>query len=266
VAYPRPTVVEGAPDVTLDAATSPTSDPAPAAVAPPPPAEARPFPEPGAGGPAASPAARDTSMAAKLEPPVKTAAPAPTAQAMFASASGAIAPGLRFRTILEGPGATPVDVDPARDFHTGDRIRFAFESNIDGYLYVAQRGTSGNWTVLFPNPDINGGRNAVKRFEEYEVPEGNWFQFSGNPGVEQLFVFLSREPMKTLPGFDRPVQSFERGSPALIAELTSSIQSRDLVFAKDAASGGKGMQATYVVNKAELGKAVTASFTLTHKP
>jgi hypothetical protein len=185
---------------------------------------------------------------------------------MFASAASTVSPGLRFRLIHEGPNAAALDVDPAREFHTGDRIRFAFESNINGYLYVAQRGTSGNWTVLFPNPNINGGRNAVKRFEEYEVPEGNWFQFSGPPGVEQLFVFLSREPMKTLPGFDRPVLSFESGSPTLIAELSNSIQSRDLVFAKDPASGGTGRQATYVVNKAELGKAVTASFTLTHKP
>jgi hypothetical protein len=119
---------------------------------------------------------------------------------------------------------------------------------------------------LFPNPNINGGRNAVKRFEEYEVPQGDWFQFSGNPGTEQVFVFLSREPLKTLPGFDRPVNSFERGSPTLVAELAGSIQSRDLILQKDAASAGKGPQATYVVNKADLGKAVTASFTLAHKP
>ncbi|MGE3490373.1 MAG: serine/threonine-protein kinase [Vicinamibacterales bacterium] len=188
------------------------------------------------------------------------------AKAMFASTSTAVAPGLRVRMILEGPNGVAADADLAREFHTGERIRFAFESNIDGYLYVAQRGTSGSWTVLFPNPEINGGLNAVKRFQEHEVPQGNWFQFSGEPGLEQLFVFLSREPMRTLPGFDRPVQSFERGSPALIAALSDSIQSRDLVFAKDTASGGKGPQATYVVNKAELGKSVTASFTLTHKP
>jgi hypothetical protein len=89
---------------------------------------------------------------------------------------------------------------------------------------------------------------------------------SGNPGQEQIFVFLSREPLKTLPGFDRPVKAFETGSPALVATLSQSIQSRDLVLEKDRASGGKAPQATYIVNKAELGKAVTASFTLNHKP
>ena len=183
---------------------------------------------------------------------------------MFTSNDSSVAPGLRFRLIQAGAGDAPVDVDPANEFQTGDRIRFAFESNIDGYLYVAQQGSSGNWTVLYPNPQINGGRNSVKRFQEYEVPQGDWFRMDPPAGVERVFVFLSREPMSTLPGFDRPVKTFEPGSATMIAELRSSIQSRDLVFQKDAASS-KTPQATYVVNKAEVGKAVTASFNLTHK-
>lgn len=212
------------------------------------------------------PAASKESKSVAPVAPVAPAAPAkePGAKEMFASSEASVSPGLRFRMIQAGDGDAPMDVDPARDFQTGDRIRFAFESNIDGYLYVAQQGTSGNWTVLFPNPQINGGRNAVRRFQEYEVPQGDWFRFDGPAGTERVFVFLSREPMNTLPGFDRPVKSFEPGSATMIAELRSSIQSRDLVFQKDAANA-KTPQATYVVNKAEVGKAVTASFNLTHK-
>ena len=185
------------------------------------------------------------------------------AKEMFSSTDATVAPGLRFRLMQAGVNDAPTDVDPAKEFQTGDRIRFAFESNIDGYLYVAQQGTSGNWTVLFPNPQINGGRNAVKRGLEYEVPQGDWFQMSPPSGVERVFVFLSREPMNVLPGFERPVKSFETGSPTMIADLGASIQSRDLVFTKDSSSSK--MQATYVVNKAEVGKAVTASFNLTHR-
>lgn len=200
--------------------------------------------------------------------PADTLAAAPpreiSAKEMFSSNDASVSPGLRFRMLQSGPNDAPMDVDPAKEFQTGDRIRFAFESNIDGYLYVAQQGASGNWTVLFPNEEINGGRNAVKRFEEYEVPRGEWFMLDSNVGTEHVFVFLSREPLKTLPGFERPVKSFQPGSGALIAELRSSIQSRDLVFQKDSSSS-KTPQATYVVNKAEVGKAVTASFNLTHK-
>ena len=213
--------------------------------------------------PPAAPSLPPASAAA-----AKPAEPPPVARdlgakEMFSSTDANVSPGLRFRLIQAGANDAPMDVDPAKDFATGDRIRFAFEANIDGYLYVAQQGTSGNWTVLFPNEEINGGRNAVKRFQEYAVPDDNWFRFDGPAGTERLFVFLSREPMKTLPGFDRPVKSFQPGNATMIAELQGSIQSRDLVFAKDPAQSKT--QATYVVNKAEVGKAVTASFNLTHK-
>jgi len=269
------------PNAPTEAAAAATPTPAPAPTnAPATPAATNGAPAPPAVDPAAKPSAPDTRVAAKADPaappiavatkPVETGAIVPvstgSAKAMFASTATNAAPGLRFRMILEGPDGKATDVDPARDFHTGDRIKFAFESNVDGYLYVAQQGTSGNWTVLFPHPDINGGRNEVKRFEEHEVPNDNYFTMAGNPGQEQIFVFLSREPMSTLPGFDRPVKAFERGSPTLVATLASSIQSRDLVLEKDRASGGKSPQATYIVNKAELGKAVTANFTLAHKP
>lgn len=226
---------------------------------------------------ASTPAPPPAGVAKSTITPPATAAPAKPvdvapaaavrdlgAKEMFVSTDANVAPGLRFRMLQAGAGDVAMDVDSAKEFQTGDRIRFAFESNIDGYLYVAQQGTSGNWTVLFPNPQINGGLNAVKRFQEYEVPRGDWFQFEGAAGTEHVFVFLSREPLAKLPGFDRPVKSFEAGSPAMIAELRTSIQSRDLVFAKDPASS-KTPQATYVVNKADVGKAVTASFNLTHK-
>ena len=49
-----------------------------------------------------------------------------------------------------------------------------------------------------------------------------------------------------------------------VAELNHKAgRSGDLVFAKD--TGSSKTQASYVVNKADVGKAVTASFNLTHK-
>ncbi len=203
------------------------------------------------------------ASAAVAAPPVPAPAPERSAKELFASSDANVAPGLRFRLMQAGANDAPVDVDPAREFRDGDRIRFAFESNIDGYLYVAQQGTSGNWTVLFPNPDINGGRNTVKRLQEYAVPDDNYFRLDPPSGAEKIFVFLSREPLATLPGFQQPVKAYEKGNAPMIATLQNSIASRDLVFAKDASTSKS--QSTYIVNKAELGKAVTASFTITHK-
>lgn len=256
----------------VEAATSPDKPAEP-------PAGSAPLASPAAP-PSGGPVAAATSPKAGPAPIRNAAAPTPApvkpveapaaarelgAKELFTSTDTAnLAPGLRFRMMLETPNG-PVDVDPARDFHSGERIKFAFESNIDGYLYVAQQGSSGNWTVLYPHPDINRGLNAVKRFEEMVVPNDMWLMLDNNPGVEQLFVFLSREPMSTLPGFDRPVKAFERSSPTLVAQLQGTIASRDLILSKDPAPA-KGVQATYVVNKAELGKAVTARFAINHRP
>jgi hypothetical protein len=213
---------------------------------------------------AANLAAKTTAAPAPVPAPAPPPAKELTAKEMFNDNDANVAPGLRFRMVQAGAGDAPMDVDPAKEFQTGDRIRFAFEANIDGYLYVAQQGTSGNWTVLFPNPDINGGRNAVKARQEYEVPQGDWFRLDPPVGSEKIFVFLSREPMASLPGFQQPVREYGRGSAPMIASLQGSIASRDLVFTKDTNAAAKS-QATYIVNKSEVGKAVTASFTITHK-
>jgi serine/threonine-protein kinase len=198
-------------------------------------------------------------------------APAPGAKQLFAgSATGpAIGPGLRYRLTRRTPDGAESDVDPAATiFHSGDRVRFTFESNIAGFLYVVQQGSSGRWTVLFPGPNINGGRNAVERAAEYQVPSGDWFLFDANPGTEQLFVLLSREPLQQLPGFDRPVTTHESVVASVVDDLRQRIQSRDLVFEQDrpVEPGTSGVQATYVVNRAQLSQAVAASITLRHAP
>jgi hypothetical protein len=211
-----------------------------------------------------TPTARDLVLTPKPAPAAPAAPKELDAREMFAANDANVSPGLRFRLIQAGAGDAPMDVDPAKQFTTGDRIRFAFESNIDGYLYVAQQGTSGNWNILYPHPDINGGRNSVKKLSEIVIPDDNYFRLDPPSGDEHVFVFLSREQMATLPGFSQPVtKPFQSGSAPMIASLQSSIQSRDLVLAKEPSTSKT--QATYVVNKAELGKAVTASFTITHK-
>ena len=127
------------------------------------------------------------------------------------------------------------DVDPATAvFRAGDRVRLSFESNIDGYLYVVQEGSSGRWTVMFPNPDINGGRNAIRRGEEYVVPPDGWFQFDSTVGTELLFVVLSKEPLSELPGFRQARRETAKASTRRSSSrVQQSIRSRDLTFARD---------------------------------
>ena len=200
--------------------------------------------------------------------PAAVPAPPATAKELFASSTGTPSAGLRYRLIRQLPDGTEVDVDSATTFHSGDKLKLSFESNIAGYLYVAMQGSSGNWAVLFPSAQINGGRNQLAPLEEYDVPsDGGWFQFDDNVGTENLFVFLSREPLSQLPGFTRPVTKAETLTASVVKQLQQSVRSRDLVFTKDSSSGGKPgvRQATYVVNRTEVGKAVTTTISLSHQ-
>lgn len=190
-----------------------------------------------------------------------------TAKQMFeGKGAGAAGPnaGLRFRLIQKVADGGESDVDPGKTFKSGDSVRFAFESNIDGFLYVVQQGSSGNWTVLFPNPDINGGRNQIKKGEQYNVPDEAWFTFDNNPGTENVFVFLSRDQVAMLPGFNRPVTKMENVRAEVVQDLQRSVRSRDLVFERERTAGGKASQSTFVVNKEEVGKAVSAVIQLVH--
>lgn len=190
----------------------------------------------------------------------------PGARQLFIANTGSSA-GLRYRLLQVGENGE-IEIDPAAaTFKTGDRVRFTFQSNIDGYLYVVQQGSSGNWTTLFPHPDINGGRNAIRRDEEYPVPsvvEGS-FKLDGLPGTEHIFVFLTKEPVDQLPGLNRVTTALQPIKADVVADLQRRFLSRDLIFEKDRGRTARGpVKATYVVNPSEVGKAVAATFSLVH--
>ena len=264
---PKPST-NGAPSVTPVA-----NDAGSSAVAVP---DARP---PAAAPPAASSTGRDAVVPKPVQPapsrpqavPVEIPTrPVPnlSAKQMYAASPGVANgnPGLKYRVIEKLPTGEEIDADPSKTFHSGDRVRFAFESNIDGYLYVAQSGSSGRWTILFPNPEANSGKNSIRRSEQYFVPNNGWFAFDETPGTEEVFVILSREPLEALPGFNRPVVRLESVEASVVNNLRQGILSRDLVFAKDPPTsvGGRASQASYVVSRDELAKGVAAFVALKH--
>ena len=177
---------------------------------------------------------------------------APAAAVVGGAVDGGPNAGLKYRILRRSLAGEAVPVAPDTPFRSGDRIRFAFEPNIDGYLYVIQQGTSGRWSPLLPHPQIAGGRNTVVRFGEVTIPPGGWFRFDDTPGIERVFVYLSREPVRDLPGVNGPVIAVQPVDQQTVNDLTSTIGSMDLVFEREdapAAVGGTG-EAVYVVNQA----------------
>jgi hypothetical protein len=143
--------------------------------------------------------------------------------------------GLKYKLLYRTPDCDILEVDPSKTFMSGDKIRLQFESNVDGYLYVLQKGSTGRDKMLFPNPQINSGNNQVKRGITYSVPVGQWFTFDNNPGVEQLTVVLSRNPMKSVPQDVKPQGDSSVSVVSVVEELNQSVRSRDLVLFQEKA-------------------------------
>ncbi len=94
-------------------------------------------------------------------------------------------------------------VNPAKTFRSGDKVRFVIEPSIDGYLYIFVRTDDGEPEMLFPDHRLNNGENKVRAHVPYETPsrksEINWFTFDPNPGIERLYIVISREPLPNAP-------------------------------------------------------------------
>jgi Domain of unknown function (DUF4384) len=203
------------------------------------------------------------------------------------SPAAAVPLGLRYSILKQMAGSRPAEVSPDTVFQSGDRIRLSIEANDTAHLYIVQRGSSGNWSLLFPSPEISGGDNLIERGKHYEIPAGHWFAFDEQAGMEKLFMVLSREPQTDLEKLiyalrdgDAPAPGNEaKPAKALLAEATrpindavvgkirSQVATRDLIFEKvDEKTGDQKEKAVYVVNKSGgANSTVVADLTLNHK-
>src|SRR5208283_2520891 len=66
-------------------------------------------------------------------------------------------------------GAAWKTIDPALVLAQGDRVRFRFRTNFDGYLYVTNQSTSGKYEQLFPREET-GQNNRITAGKDYQVP------------------------------------------------------------------------------------------------
>ena len=180
--------------------------------------------------------------------------------------------GLKYRIQLSAAdcGSTPRDVSSSYLFKNGDRIRLEVESNVDGYLYVILRGSSGKEMFLFPDRRINDGDNFLPKHVPFPVPAGTWFEFDEKPGDERLTVIVSREPMQ------KPSKSLATDERPMIAGLRNTVKqtvlTRDLqLISQDGPKlGNLGplTQSTFVLNmngETNRNKMVTADLVLKHK-
>jgi len=82
-------------------------------------------------------------------------------------------------------------VDPGLVLDQNDRVRFRFQTNFSGYLYVMNQSTSGTYSLLFPR-DETGRDNQVQAGKEYLVPATQaWFRVAGPAGHEVVYWMVT---------------------------------------------------------------------------
>jgi hypothetical protein len=130
---------------------------------------------------------------AEVKPPARTE---PVTPVHLAADTAGSANGLAMRwSIMQKlPNGSSKEVPTTTAFKEGDKINVRVEVNDFGYLYILARGSSGNWTPLFPSPKIAGGDNRVGPNQPYMIPSGYVFSFDDKPGAERLMVVFSRKP------------------------------------------------------------------------
>jgi hypothetical protein len=91
-------------------------------------------------------------------------------------------------------------------FRIGDRVRLLIEANASGYLYVFNTIDGQEPEMIFPNSKLNNGDNFLNAHVACEIPSREnpnprlqWFEFQPPPGVEQLYLVFSREPLERIP-------------------------------------------------------------------
>ncbi len=179
--------------------------------------------------------------------------------------------GLRYSVLKSADGVNYSETDAGAVFRSGDKLKISLESNDTAHLYMVARGSSGTWSVLFPNPEVARGSNIVAPGQTYEMPSGGRIVFDEQPGTEKMVIVLSRRPEPNLeeliyslsstasPAGEKEqapakqlmiAQSRAGIDDALIGKIRQEMVARDLVFEKvdESTPGARKENAVYVVN------------------
>lgn len=191
--------------------------------------------------------------------------------------------GLRCSIMLKDADGSWHEVPRDHVFHSGDQIRLGLLGNHSGYFYVIEKGSSGEWSPVYPRPS---NKNDVNRIEAGNLQSTRAFQFDQTPGEEQVFVIFSHTE---IPDIEQAVQALKAQNPGAAPEpkedstmmeakntipdaFVQRLASRDLKLVdeqavNDSGSGEQeGEKAVYVMAKTgDPNQEVVLQLTLRHE-
>jgi hypothetical protein len=146
-------------------------------------------------------------------------------------------------------------------FHSGQRIRLHFVSNVDGRILLIQLGASGTSSVLFPDSEKGLVDNQLKAGIDRVLPsEEHWFRFDANPGTERLIALFASDADE-LERFAARKKMRPEETSALIQSVSRSQGSKDLVIETETRPTSE--VGTYGVNT--KGEPVVLEISLQHR-
>jgi hypothetical protein len=104
-------------------------------------------------------------------------------------------------------------IDPGLVLDTGDQVRFRFRTNFDGYLYVTNQNSSGNYQQLFPLRET-GQENHIAAGRDYQVPATSMaFTVAGPAGYETVYWLVTPGRVSEAPPRTPPVPEDLKTTP-----------------------------------------------------
>jgi hypothetical protein len=101
-------------------------------------------------------------------------------------------------------------------FRNGNILRFRLTSRIAGYLYVVDKGTTGETATLFPTATGTEGKNRIEPDQNVVVPANGdgWFEVSGPSGFDTIYILVSASPIAIPPPASSSGQNTENPNTA----------------------------------------------------
>ncbi len=114
-------------------------------------------------------------------------------------------------------------IDPGLVLAQGDRVRFKFRTNFDGYLYVMNQSTSGTYEQLFPREET-GQDNRISASKEYQVPATSAaFRIAGPAGHEIVYWLVTPARLTDAAPRLQPPPATKPAPPTLIPRCDDTI-------------------------------------------
>jgi len=114
-------------------------------------------------------------------------------------------------------------IDPGLVLAQGDRVRFKFRTNFDGYLYVMNQSSSGTYEQLFPGEET-GQDNRISASREYQVPATSAaFRIAGPAGYETVYWLVTPARLSDTAPRYQPPPATKAAPPTLIPRCDDTI-------------------------------------------